>query len=202
MPEIDRPCVATSRTRSAFGSLKSLRASRRASPRYRAIVGKTASEVTRCSRSQVSTADRSPSSRPTCLPAHVQDPSDLAAQGLQLRFGGRPGWEIVEVAHLSRQQRSRPANLPDERTQGGQVILEPVPSKAALLFASEAPQALQGLLDFRPCGQGRQPHRIKVPWTEARAVPRPRSTIERGSDAEECPGCIILHRPTRTHLVR
>src|SRR3989441_10096674 len=135
------------------------------------------------------------------LPAAVQDPSALAAQGLHPGWGGRPGGEIVEVAHLSRQQRSRPATLPEERTQGGQMILEPVPSKAARLFASEAPQALQGLLDLRPCGQGRQPHRIKVPWTEARAVPLPRSTIERGSEAEECPGCIILHRPTRRHLV-
>src|SRR3989442_14897278 len=109
------------------------------------------------------------------LPAHVQDPSDLAAQGLQLRFGGRPGWEIVEVAHLSRQQRGRPANLPDERTEGGQVILEPVPSKAPRLFASDAPQGLQGLLDLPPCGPGRQPHRLKVPRTEARAVPPPPS---------------------------
>jgi len=135
------------------------------------------------------------------LPAHVQDPSDLAAQGLQLRFGGRPGWEIVEVAHLSRQRRGRPANLPDERTQGGHVIVEPVPSKAARLFASEARQAVQGLRDFRPCGQGRQANGIEVPWSEASAVPRPRSTIERGSEAEERPGCIIPHRPTRRHLV-
>src|SRR5437879_1062752 len=44
--------------------------------------------------------DRRPES---VVPAHVQDPSDLAAQGVQLRFGGRPRWEIVEVAHLSRQ---------------------------------------------------------------------------------------------------
>ena len=142
--------------------------------------------------------DRRPES---VVPAHVQDPSDLAAQGVQLRFGGRPRWEIVEVAHLSRQRRGRTANLPDECTQGGQVVREPVPSKAAGHFAREAPQAVQGLLDFRPRGQGRQPHRIEVPWSEASAVPRPRSTIERGREAEESPSCLIPHRPTRRHPV-
>src|SRR2546425_11571342 len=101
------------------------------------------------------------------LPSHMQDPSDLAAQGIQLRFRGRPRWETVEVAPLSRQRRGRTANLADECAEGGQMVLEPVPSKAARLFASEAPQAVQGLLDFRPCGQGRQPNRIEVPRSKA-----------------------------------
>ena len=76
------------------------------------------------------------------VPAHLQHASDLAAQGVQLRFRGRPRWEIVEVPHLSRQRRGRTANLPDEGAQGRQVILEPVPSKAARLVAGETPQTL------------------------------------------------------------
>jgi len=135
------------------------------------------------------------------LPSHMQDPSDLAAQGIQLRFRGRPRWEIVEVAHLSRQRRGRTANLADECAEGGQMILKPVPSKAARLFAREALQPLQGVFDFRPRGEGRQPNRIEVPWSEASAVSRPRTTIERRSEAEERPSCIILHAPTRRHLV-
>src|SRR3989454_12611209 len=135
------------------------------------------------------------------LPSHMQDPSDIAAQGIQLRFRGRPWWEIIEVAHLSRQRRGRTPNLPDECAEGGQMILEPVPSKAARLFAREALQVLQGVFDLRPAVQGRQPNRIEVPWRKARAVSRPRTTIERRSDAEEGPGCIILHAPTRRHPV-
>src|SRR5438034_11525984 len=93
------------------------------------------------------------------LPSHMQDPSDLAAQGIQLRFRGRPRWEIIEVAHLSRQRRGRTANLADERAEGGQMILKPVPSKAARLFACEALQPLQGVFDFPPRGAGSRPSR-------------------------------------------
>src|SRR5437870_12185634 len=135
------------------------------------------------------------------LPSHMQDPSDIAAQGIQLRFRGRPWWEIVEVAHLSRQRRGRTANLADECAEGGQMILKPVPSKAAWLFASEALQALQGAFDFRPRGEGRQPNRIEVPWREASAVSRPRTTIERRIESQVCPSCIILQAPTRRHRV-
>jgi len=133
------------------------------------------------------------------LPPHTQDASDLAAKGIQLRFGGRPGRQIVEVADLSRQRNRGTANLTDQRLEGGQVIREPVSSKAAGFLASEAPQTLQGLFDVRPCGKGREPNRIEVPWSEASAVPRPRTMIERGSQAEEGPGCIILHGPARRH---
>src|SRR2546425_4603508 len=89
------------------------------------------------------------------LPFHMQDPSDLAAQGVQLRFRGLPRWEIVEVAHLSRQRRGRTADLPDESAKSGQVILKPIPSKATWLSPSEPLQTLQGLFDVRPGREGR-----------------------------------------------
>src|SRR6266571_5089712 len=107
------------------------------------------------------------------LPPDAQDASDLATKRIQLRFGGRPRRQIVEVADLSWQRNRGTANLTDQRANGGQVILEPVSSEAAWFLASEAPQTLQGLFDFRPGGKGRQPNRIEVPGSEASAVPRP-----------------------------
>src|SRR2546422_11664785 len=84
------------------------------------------------------------------LPFHMQDPSDIAAHGIQLRFRGRPRWEIVEVAHLTRQPMGRTAKLADEGAEGGQLSLNPDPTEAAPLSAREALQARHAGVDSRP----------------------------------------------------
>src|SRR3989442_6505020 len=135
------------------------------------------------------------------LPSDVQHPTDVAAQRIQFRFAGGPWRQVVEVADLSGQRRSGATNLSNERAERREMVLEPRPSKAARFLVGQAPQPFERLFDVRPRFQWRQPDRIEVPGCEARAVPGPRAAIQRGGEAEERASCIILHRPSRRHLV-
>src|SRR5207245_7642212 len=58
------------------------------------------------------------------LPSDVQHPADVAAQRIQFRFAGRPRRQVVEVADLSGQRRSRAANLSNERAERREMVLD------------------------------------------------------------------------------
>ena len=107
------------------------------------------------------------------LPPDVQESSDLPAQGIQLLLARGPRRKIVEVPDLSGQWGSRTANLADQGAEGGKMILQPVPSKAAWFLACETPQALERVSDLCPRCEGRQPDRIEVPRSEPSAVASP-----------------------------
>jgi len=114
--------------------------------------------------------DRRPQS---VVPRDVQEPSDLPPQGIQLLLARGPRRKIVEVPDLSGQWGSRTANLADQGAEGGKMILQPVPSKAAWFLACETPQALERVSDLCPRCEGRQPDRIEVPRSEPSAVASP-----------------------------
>jgi len=80
--------------------------------------------------------DRRPQS---VVPRDVQEPSDLPPQGIQLLLARGPRRKIVEVPDLSGQWGSRTTNLADQGAEGGKMILQPVPSKAAWFLARETP---------------------------------------------------------------
>src|SRR5437870_1817691 len=105
------------------------------------------------------------------LPSDVQHPADVAAQRIQFRFAGRPWRQVVEVADLSGQRRSRAANLSNERAERREMIREPRLSKTARFPAAQAPQPFERLINIRPPFQWPQPDRNEVPGCEARAVP-------------------------------
>jgi len=84
------------------------------------------------------------------LASDVQHPAYVAPQGIQFCFTGRPRGQVVEVADLSGQGRSRTANLSNQRAESREMILEPRPPEAARFLTGQAPEPFERLVNVRP----------------------------------------------------
>ncbi len=84
------------------------------------------------------------------LASDVQHPAYVAPQGIQFRFACRSRREAVEVADLSRQRRSRPANLSNQGAERREMILKPRSPEAARFLAGQTPEPFERVFDVRP----------------------------------------------------